>query len=112
MKVTVLLMLHLGKSEEEVPVCLGISEAAVRNYKQKYASKDLDDYLEDNFVAYQGKLNAEEKAVQSEELTKNVYQNTAQIVHFVEAHILASVIRVKVFFHCCIVWVLFTRRRS
>ncbi len=83
-KVTVLLMLHLGERVEKISTCLGISEATVHNYEQKYVSKGLDVYLEDDYVAYQGKLNAEEKSVLSEELTRNVYQNTAQIVHYVE----------------------------
>jgi len=46
-KITVLLMLHLGKSAEEIGLCLGISAATVSNYEKKYEQLGLDSYLED-----------------------------------------------------------------
>ncbi len=82
-KITVLLMLHLGKSAEEIGLCLGISAATVSNYEKKYEQLGLDSYLEDNYVAYQGKLTPEEQAILVQELSENLYQNTAQIVHFI-----------------------------
>ena len=82
-KITVLLMLHLGKSAEEIGLCLGISAATVSNYEKKYEQLGLDSYLEDNYVAHQGKLTPEEQAILVQELSENLYQNTAQIVHFI-----------------------------
>ncbi len=76
-------MLHLGKSSEEVALCLGIHKGTVANYVQKYQSEGLDAYLEDNYVAYQGKLSEEEKGISSQELKTNLYQNTAQTVPYV-----------------------------
>ena len=46
-KITVLLMLHLGKSAEAIGLCLGISAAIVSNYEKKYEQLGLDSYLED-----------------------------------------------------------------
>jgi transposase len=82
-KITVLLMLHLGKSAEEIGLCLGISAATVSNYEKKYEQLGLDSYLEDNYVAYQGKLTPEEQALVVQELSENLYQNTAQMVDFI-----------------------------
>jgi len=82
-KITVLLMLHLGKSAEEIGLCLGIRATTVSNYEKKYEQLGLDSYLEDNYVAYQGKLTPEEQALVVQELSENLYQNTAQMVHFI-----------------------------
>jgi transposase len=82
-KITVLLMLHLGKSAEEIALCLSIRAATVSNYEKKYEQLGLDSYLEDNYVAYQGKLTPEEQALVVQELSENLYQNTAQMVDFI-----------------------------
>lgn len=82
-KVTVLLMLHLDKSVEEISLCLRISTGTVLNYAKKYEQSGLDSYLEDNYVAYRGKLTAEEQAILVEELSVHLYQNTAQIADFI-----------------------------
>ena len=60
-KITVLLMLHLGTSAENIALFLGISAGTVANYQKRYQQEGLDNYLEDNYVAYQGKLSAEEQ---------------------------------------------------
>ena len=57
-KVTTLLMLHLGESPEKVAIFLGISIATVSNYLKKYQSAGLDAYLSDHYKAYQGKLSS------------------------------------------------------
>jgi DNA-binding NarL/FixJ family response regulator len=45
-KVTVLLMLHLGESEEKISIFLGISVGTISNYKHFYKASGLDTYLE------------------------------------------------------------------
>jgi transposase len=82
-KITVLLMLHLGNSAENIALCLGISTGTVANYQKRYQQEGLDNYLEDNYVAYQGKLSAEEQQLLDDELESGIYQNTAQIVRLV-----------------------------
>lgn len=83
-KITVLLMLHLGKSAEDIALSLGISEETVSTYEEKFVRLGLEGYLNDDYKAYCGKLNEEEKTALSKELGENLYQNTSQIVNFIE----------------------------
>ena len=83
-KITVLLMLHLGKSVEDITICLGITAGTVLNYEQKYEQLGIARYLDDNYVAYQGKLSLSEKIALSQELSDHLYQNTAQIVQLIK----------------------------
>ena len=77
-KITVLLMLHLGKNKEEIAMCLGRSApSTVRNYEQSYESLGFETYLRDHYMGYEGKLTEEEQKVLCAELEENLYKNTA-----------------------------------
>jgi transposase len=83
-KITVLLMLHLGDSAEKIALSLGISGDTVKNYQKRYTELGLDSYLEDHYRAYTGKLSEAEQGILSQELADNFYQNTAQIVAYIQ----------------------------
>jgi transposase len=61
-RLTVLIMLDEGFSQETIALCLGIHADTVRNWKQKYesVSRNLPRYLSDHYVAFQGYLSAEQ----------------------------------------------------
>jgi len=59
-KLSVLVMLDEGHSQEVVSVALGISTGTVSNYKQKYERDGLDKYLDTHYVPYEGKLSDDE----------------------------------------------------
>ncbi len=82
-KITVLLMLHLGKNEEEIALCLGISISTLKNYEKKYLQEGLDLYLKDHYQAYEGKLDEDEQKLLCAELDANLYKNSAEIADFV-----------------------------
>lgn len=82
-KITVLLMLHFGKSKEEIALCLGISESTLGNYEKKYEAEGIDLYLKDPYHGYEGKLNEAEQEVLCAELDANLYKNTAEISVFI-----------------------------
>jgi transposase len=61
-RLTVLIMLDEGFSQETIALCLGIHADTVGNWKQKYESlsRNLHHYLSDNYVAFQGYLSQEQ----------------------------------------------------
>ena len=82
-KVTVLLMLHLGESLEKISIFLGISTQTIQLYTQTYQNKGLDFYLENHYLGYSGKLNKEQKQVLKTELNTNLYTTSQEIVGFI-----------------------------
>ncbi len=83
-KITVLLMLHLGKNEEEIALCLGISVSTISHYEKKYLAEGLELYLKDAYQVYTGKLNESEQNLLCAELDVHLYKNTAEIADFVQ----------------------------
>ena len=61
-RLSVLIMLDEGFSQETIALCLGIHSDTVSKWKQKYESlsRNLHHYLADNFVAFQGYLSQEQ----------------------------------------------------
>lgn len=61
-RLTVLIMLDEGFSQETIALCLGIHADTVSNWKQKYesVSRNLHRYLSDNYVAFSGYLSNEQ----------------------------------------------------
>jgi transposase len=82
-KVTVLLMLHLGNSLENISISLGISTQTVKLYSKTYQEKGLDYYLENHYLGYSGKLTAQQKEVLKEELSTNLYATSQAIADFI-----------------------------
>jgi predicted transcriptional regulator len=52
-RLTVLIMLDEGFSQETIALCLGIHTATVSNWKQKYeaVSRNLNHYLADHYLS-------------------------------------------------------------
>ena len=73
MKLSVLVMLDEGLSQETVSVLLGIGLGTVNNCKKKYDSDGLDKYLDRHYVPYQGKLSDEQLAVLDSEVRERLY---------------------------------------
>jgi transposase len=55
-RLSVLIMLDEGYTHEVIAVSHGIDSDTVGNYKRKYLQQGLEQYLKDNYVAYQGQL--------------------------------------------------------
>ena len=55
-RLSVLIMLDEGYTHEVIAVSQGIDPDTVGNYKRKYLANGLNEYLKDNYVAYQGQL--------------------------------------------------------
>lgn len=84
-KITTALMLGLGFNAADTAAALGIDEATVYRYAEKYrASKDLDQYLVDNYTIYAGKLSADQLAQLEAELKSKLYTSAKQIGAFIK----------------------------
>jgi transposase len=80
-RLSVLIMLDEGFSYDTIALCLGIHADSVGNWKQKYesASRDLNQYLSDNYVAFQGYLSQEQLTQLDAHLQAHVHLNSRQV---------------------------------
>jgi transposase len=83
MKLSVLVMLDEGFTQEVISVSLGIGIGTVNKCKKKYDSDGLDGYLDRHYVPYQGRLDAEQLGILEEEVIQGTYTNCTQIVEWI-----------------------------
>lgn len=83
MKLSVLVMLDEGFTQELISVSLGIGIGTVNKCKKKYDSDGLDGYLDRHYVPYQGRLDAEQLGLLEEEVIGGTYTNCTQIVGWI-----------------------------
>ncbi len=79
MKLSVLVMLDEGLTQESISVLLGISIGTVNKCKKKYDSDGLDSYLDRHYVPYQGKLDSEQLVLLEQEVMHGTYTTCAEI---------------------------------
>lgn len=84
MKLSVLVMLDEGLTQEAVSVLLGISLGTVNACKQKYEKEGLDKFLDRHYVPYQGKLGDEQLSDLEDEVSRGLYSSCAQVQQWVE----------------------------
>lgn len=85
MKLSVLVMLDEGFTQELVSISLGIGLGTVHNCKKKYETDGLNKYLDRHYVPYQGRLSDEQLSMVEDELNANIYISCKQIVEWIEA---------------------------
>lgn len=78
-RLSVLIMLDEGFTQEVIAVSLGIDSDTVSHYQQKYREQGLDQYLQDNYVAYQGALSKQELQAVDEQVQEGLYQTARQV---------------------------------
>lgn len=83
MKLSVLVMLDEGFTQEVISVSLGIGIGTVNKCKKKYDSDGLDGYLDRHYVPYCGKLSDEQLAQLETEVETGLYTTCAQIAEWV-----------------------------
>lgn len=83
-KITTLLMLHLGDSPERISASLGISVTTIDRYESVYLSEGLEVYLADSYSGYWGKLTSAQLAALTTELRARLYRTSADIATYIE----------------------------
>lgn len=83
MKLSVLVMLDEGLTQEMVSTLLGIGLGTVNKCKQKYETDGLEGYLDRHYVPYQGRLDIDQLGLLEEEVKSGTYTNCAQLVEWI-----------------------------
>lgn len=87
MKLSVLVMLDEGLTQEMISTLLGIGLGTVNKCKQKYESDGLDGYLDRHYVPYQGKLDTDQLERLEREVERNIYTNCMQIASWIRTEL-------------------------
>ncbi|KXK57392.1 MAG: Integrase core domain protein [Chlorobi bacterium OLB7] len=83
-KITTLLMLDGGFSVGETAFALGVDNSTIYRYAEGYrASKSFEDYIEDKYVCYGGKLSGEQASAVSKELEGHLHHTSKEVVELV-----------------------------
>ena len=83
-KVTVLIMRHQGYSVAAVEAALGIDDNTIYRYERGFRkASSLSEFLDDSYVAYQGRLTAEQEQQLCDHLDETLYPNASSIVDYV-----------------------------
>lgn len=83
-KVTVPLMLDLGCSASNIALFLGIDAATVYRYREVYnEAASLGEYVQDNHVAYSGKLSTEESKAVEQEVNQHLYRSAKEVATWI-----------------------------
>jgi len=83
-KVTVLLMLDLGQSPQDIALFLGTDDSTIYRHLENYQTRGLDKYLENNYAGYWGKLSSHKMARLRTELKTRLYENAGEICEFIK----------------------------
>lgn len=82
-KLSVLVLLDEGLTQEMTANLLGISAGTVNSYKQKYEQEGLSRYLTTNYKPYEGKLSDEQLALLETEVQNGLYTTSAQVAAWI-----------------------------
>jgi transposase len=82
-KVTILLGLDKGNSPEALMDLLGISSSTFYRYVSHFKEAGLEDYLENHYLGYWGKLDSFQLAALQEELSTNFYTDSQAIADWI-----------------------------
>ena len=82
-RLSVLIMLDEGFTHEMIAISLGIDSDTVGNYKRKYLQQGLQEYLKDNYVAYQGELTKEQLGQVHQKVEQGLYQTARQVGDYI-----------------------------
>jgi transposase len=87
-RLSVLIMLDEGFNHETIALSQGIDADTISNWKRKYeaVSRNLDRYLADNYVAFQGYLSEEQLTALDTHLQEQLYLNSRQLGDYLFAH--------------------------
>lgn len=84
MKLSVLVFLDEGLTQQQTATLLGISDGTVYNCKAKYDREGLDKYLDRNYVPYTGRLKDEELAALEDEVDGGLYSEVSQVAAWIK----------------------------
>jgi transposase len=82
-KLSVLILLDMGKKYAEIVETLGIGLGTIGSCKQKFESEGLTAYLDKNYVPYTGKMSDDQLAQLDDEVSKGLYSTVVEVVSYI-----------------------------
>lgn len=83
-KITVLIMRHQGHSAAVIEAALGLDDNTIYRYEQGYRKVGLTSFLDDNYVAYTGRLSSQEEQTLMSHLDDYLYPDAKSIAAYVK----------------------------
>ncbi len=84
-KITILLMLDGGFTAEQIAFSFGIDDATVYRYMQSYEKATaVGDYLQDNYLPYDGKLTEAQQQALANDLRTQLFRTAKEVAAFVK----------------------------
>jgi transposase len=84
-KIAVILGLDLGISYSILKLQLALDESTIRRYEKKYLEKGFDQYLMDDYVPYEGKLNNSQLNQLIDELSNTIYKTSQEVCDWIQS---------------------------
>lgn len=84
MKLSVLVMLDEGLTQEMTATLPGIGLGTLNKCKQKYENDGLDKYLDKHHIPYSGKLTDEQLAMSDDQVSEGMYNTCSQTNDWIE----------------------------
>lgn len=86
-RIKTIILLNKGYTQKEIASILLVDEDTISNWVKKFkSSKDIKIWLRNNYIAYNGKLNPEERSQLKTYLTENIILNARQVISYVKEH--------------------------
>jgi len=82
-KVTAILMLDKVYSAGDIAEILGVDISTIYRFKDFFESAELEKYLKNNYVAYQGKLDKDQLSELKAAFSNNFYQVSAEVGRYI-----------------------------
>ena len=83
MKLSVLVLLDMDKSYDEIEAILGIGRGSISNCRKKYESDGLEKYLDRHYVPYLGKLDEAELQRLDSEVSSGIYSSAQEVQGYI-----------------------------
>lgn len=83
-KVTCILMLHMGYSPGEISSCLGIDNSTVYRYANSYLEDGLEVYLRTDYKGYWGMLSSVQISELRRELNRKLYTESKSVASWIK----------------------------
>jgi transposase len=84
MKLSVLILLDMGKDYDEIVSILGIGRGTVTNCLLKFRSEGLDKYLDKHYVPYSGKLDDEQLKTLEADVSAGIFVSSQEVKAHIE----------------------------
>lgn len=86
-RIKAIILLNKGYTQKEIASILMLDDDTISNWIKKFNSSiNIKIWLDDNYIAYQGKLNPEQISQLKTYLTENIILNAKQVISYVKEH--------------------------